>query len=102
MSDVHIKVEIAGSVYPLKVDSGEEKHIKEAVELINDKIAEFENKYAIKDKKDLLGMVMLQLVAQLNKQANSAEKELSHLKQLFADVEDMLKDHLKQVNNVSE
>ncbi len=102
MSDVHIKVEIAGSVYPLKVDSGEETHIKEAVELINDKIAEFENKYAIKDKKDLLGMVMLQLVAQLNKQANSAEKELSHLKQLFSSVEDMLKQHMLDIKNINE
>lgn len=101
MSEVHIKVEIAGTSYPLKVDSGEEQNIKEAVDLINDKIAEFEKKYAIKDKKDLLGMVMLQLVSQLNRQATDAEKELGHFKQLFADVEDMLKEHLRQVNQIN-
>lgn len=94
MSEVSIKVEVAGSVYPLKVSAEDEQNIKEAVKLINNKIAEFERNYAIKDKKDVLGMVMLQLVSQLYKQASQAERELSHLKQLFADVEEMLKDHI--------
>src|SRR5688572_30812904 len=102
MSEVNIKVEIAGSVFPLKVDAEDEQNIKEAVNLINNKIAEFERKYAIKDKKDVLGMVMLQLVSQLYKQASTTEKELSHLKQLFSDVEDMLKEHIRNANTIKE
>lgn len=102
MSEVSIKVEIAGSVFPLKIDAEDEQNIKEAVNLINTKIAEFERNYAIKDKKDVLGMVMLQLVSQLYKQAHNAEKELSDLKNLFADVEEMLKIHLQNVNNINE
>ena len=102
MSEVSIKVEIAGSVFPLKINAHDEQNIKEAVNLINTKIAEFERNYAIKDKKDVLGMVMLQLVSQLYKQAHSAEKELSDLKNLFADVEEMLKIHLQNVNNINE
>jgi cell division protein ZapA (FtsZ GTPase activity inhibitor) len=102
MSDVNIKVEIAGSVYPLKVDEDDEQSIKEAVNLINNKIAEFERKYAVRDKKDVLGMVMLQLVSQLYKQASTSEKEISHLKQLFADVEEMLKEHNRNVNSITE
>src|SRR3954468_23713523 len=102
MSDVNIKVEIAGSIYPLKVDAEDERNIKEAVELINNKIAEFEKNYAIKDRKDVLGMVMLQLVSQLYKQANNAEKELSHLKLLFADVELMLKEHQNNIKTITE
>ena len=86
MSEINIKVEVAGSIIPLKVNTDDEQNIKEAVELINNKIAEFEKNYAIKDKKDVLSMVMLQLVAQLYKQANTAEKELSHLKQLFQNI----------------
>ena len=84
MSEVNIKVEIAGSVFPLKVNAEDEQNIKEAVDLINNKIAEFEKNYAVKDKKDVLGMVMLQLVSQLYKQTTTAEKELSNLKLLFA------------------
>ncbi|NBQ47346.1 MAG: cell division protein ZapA, partial [Sphingobacteriia bacterium] len=73
MSEVNIKVEVAGSVYPLRVNAEDEENIKEAVDLINKKIAEFEKNYAVRDKKDVLGMVMLQLVSQLYKQASSAE-----------------------------
>jgi len=102
MSEVNIKVEIAGSIFPLKVDATDEQNIKEAVNLINTKLLEFERTYAVKDKKDVLTMVMLQLVSQLYKQANTAEKELSHLKQLFASVEEMLQQHSQNINNISE
>ncbi|MDI1354831.1 MAG: cell division protein ZapA [bacterium] len=102
MSEINIKVEVAGSVFPLKVDAKDEQNIKEAVDLINKKIAEFEKNYAIKDKKDLLSMVMLQLVSQFYTRASSAEKELSHLKLLFADVEVMLKEHQQNIKTITE
>ena len=102
MSEVNIKVEIAGSIFPIKANAEDEQNIKEAVSLINNKIAEFERNYAVKDKKDVLAMVMLQLVSQLYKQTDSAEKELSHLKKLFADVEEMLKDHLQNTKSINE
>jgi len=102
MSEVTIKVEVAGSVFPLRVNAEDEQNIKEAVDLINTKIAEFERTYAIRDKKDVMGMVMLQLVSQLYKQAQNAEKELSHLKLLFADVELMLKEHQQNINTITE
>ena len=102
MSEVNIKVEIAGSIFPLKVNAEDEQNIKEAVDLINNKIAELEKNYAVRDKKDVLAMVMLQLVAQLYKQANTAERELSHLKELFADVEEMLKQHFQNIKTINE
>ena len=99
MSEVNIKVEIDGSVFPLKINANDEQNIREAVGLINKKIAEFQRNYAVKDKKDVLGMVMLHLVAQFYKQATDAEKELSNLKKLFTDVEEMLKLHIQNMNN---
>jgi len=102
MSEVNIKVEVAGSVYPLRVNSEDELSIREAVDLINKKIAEFEKNYAVKDRKDVLEMVMLQLVSQLYKQAHNAEKELSHLKSLFTDVESMLQEHQRNINSIPE
>ncbi|MCE3225735.1 MAG: hypothetical protein K0S32_286 [Bacteroidetes bacterium] len=102
MSEVNIKVEIAGSIFPLKVDSTDEQNIKEAVNLINTKLGEFERNYPVKDKKDVLSMVMLQLVSQLYKQANTAERELSDLKQLFASVEEMLQQHVQDINKLTE
>ena len=102
MSEVNIKVEVAGNVYPLRVNEEDEPNIREAVKLINNKIAEFERNYTVRDKKDVLGMVMLQLVAQLYSQASESEKELSQLKQLFADVEEMLKVHIRSVKTLEE
>lgn len=102
MSQVNIKVEIAGSIFPLKVNAEDEDNIKEAVNLINTKLYEFEKAYAVKDRKDVLAMVTLQLVAELYKQASSAKEELSHLKQLFASVEEMLKEHVHNINKITE
>lgn len=102
MSEVSLKVEIASSVYTLKVNSIEEPSVKKAADLINQKIAEFEKQYAVKDKKDVLAMVTLQLVSQLQKQATTAEHELSILKEVFADVEKMLKLHQQHTNDIQE
>lgn len=102
MSEVNIKVEVAGNVYPLKVNAEDEQEIREAVKLINNKISEFERNYGVRDKKDLMGMVMLQLVSELLKQAKGAERDLSNLRKLFTDVEGMLKDHQRDINTLEE
>ncbi len=102
MDEVNIKVEIAGSIFPLKVNTDDETNIKEAVSLINTKIAEFEKTYAVKDKKDVLSMVMLQLVSQLYKQANTSQMELSNLKKVLQDVEDMLRQHQDNISNIND
>jgi cell division protein ZapA (FtsZ GTPase activity inhibitor) len=102
MTEVSIKVEIAGGLYPLKVKAEDEENVKRVVDLINTKIAEFEKSFAIKDKKDVLAMVMLQLVAQYYQKSEDAEKELSHLKILFIDMEMMLQEHYRNVKDIEE
>ena len=42
-----VKVEVAGGLYPLKVKQEDENIVKQAVELINQKISEFEKNYGI-------------------------------------------------------
>lgn len=95
MSEVSVKVEIANGIYPLKVKQEDERVVKQAVELINQKIAEFEKNYGVKDKKDVLAMVTLQLITELQKQKNSIEQELSTLNDVLNDVEQMLVQHQK-------
>ncbi len=99
MSDVNVKVEIANGIYPLKVKSEDENVVKQAVELINQKILEFEKNYGVKDKKDVLAMVTLQLITELLKGKHTAEQELSTLKDVLKDVEQMLVQHK---NNTTE
>ena len=102
MNEVSIKVEIAGGMYPLKVRTEDEENVRRVVDLINTKIVEFEKTYAVKDKKDVLAMVMLHLVAQFYQKAENTEKELSHLKILFIDVEMMLNQHYQDIKNLEE
>ncbi|MES2761091.1 MAG: cell division protein ZapA [Bacteroidota bacterium] len=102
MSDVSVKVEIAGGLYTLKVKSEDESNVKQAVELINQKISEFERNYEVKDKKDVIAMVTLQLVSQLAKEKNQAEQELSTLKLVLEDVEQMLVQHKDNIQKTEE
>lgn len=102
MSDVSVKVEIAGGLYPLKIKSEDERVVNEAVKLINQKISEFERNYGIKDKNDVLAMVMLQLISELQKQKNTAEEELSTLKVVLRDVEQMLALHKSNIKETEE
>ena len=99
MSEISLKVEIAGSSYPLKLESKDESNIKQAVELINKKISEFEKKFGIKDRKDVLAMVSLQLVSELVNDRNTAENELSTLKLILNDVSEQLRQHQINIKN---
>jgi cell division protein ZapA (FtsZ GTPase activity inhibitor) len=60
MSEITIKVSISNRVYPLKIKFSEEENVRKAAALINDKIKEFEENYAVRDKQDLLAMSCLQ------------------------------------------
>jgi len=102
MSDVSVKVEIAGGLYTLKIKSEDERSVKQAVELINQKISEFERNYGVKDKKDVLAMVTLQLVSLLQKDKDQAEQELSTLKVVLGDVEQMLAQHKQNIQETEE
>jgi cell division protein ZapA len=99
MSEKSVKVEIANGLYSLKIQSSEEENLTKAVELINQKISEFEKNYGIKDKKDVLAMVTLQLVTQLMSEKSKAISELSTLKNVLNDVESMLIQHQKNIQH---
>jgi cell division protein ZapA len=66
MSEVSIKVTIAGRTYPLTVRSEEEAGIRSAEQSLEESIAVFQKNYAVKDKQDLLAMAALQVTARKN------------------------------------
>jgi len=63
MSEVSIKVNIAGRTYPLTVSSLEEPGIRKAEQAIEESVQVFQKNYAVKDKQDLLAMAALQMAA---------------------------------------
>lgn len=61
MRNLSIKVIIANRPYPLTVSNEqEEEAIRKAAKRINDILKDYESKYAVKDKQDLLAMCALE------------------------------------------
>jgi len=59
MGEISIKINIADRLYPLKIEIEEEELIRKAAKNINEQIRVFQDKYAVKDKQDLLSMAVL-------------------------------------------
>jgi len=74
-SSFHIKLQIAGRYYPLVIDRNEEEKVRKAARVINDKVAQYQQKYRDKDGQDLLAMAAFQFVLnflELEEKSNEA------------------------------
>lgn len=74
MGEISIKINIADRVYPLKVNIEEEEIIRRAAKVINDRIKEYQDNYAVRDKQDLLSMCVLHYATTTLK----AERKVMH------------------------
>jgi len=72
MSELSIKVSIAGRTYPLTIKRDEEELIRKAAKNVDDNVRTLQQTYAVKDKQDLLAMAALQMATNALK---SSKKE---------------------------
>lgn len=84
MATLSIKVNIAGRMYPLTVDSREEAQLQKAADDLAKKLKAFEQSYAVRDKQDLLAMCALQYATETLKQQ---EQTNEHIKQRLTKLE---------------
>jgi cell division protein ZapA len=63
MSEISIKLHIAGRPYPLTIAAADEPRIRAIEKKLEDTIQSFQEAYAVKDKQDLLAMAALQVLA---------------------------------------
>ncbi len=59
-----ININIADRLYPLRIERKDEENIRKAAKIINDKVAQYKQKYVSKDLQDCLAMATLQFVIQ--------------------------------------
>ena len=91
MSELSIKVTIAGRSYPLTIEREEEENVRKAAKEINASVEALQNNYAVEDKQDLLAMVALEMSTKaLNKPENV--DNVGILKKI-ADIDALLTDH---------
>jgi cell division protein ZapA (FtsZ GTPase activity inhibitor) len=65
MGQQAITVKVAGKSYPMTVEGPEEEEtIRKAEKLIKERMAMYEQNYAINDVRDLLGMCVLQFATE--------------------------------------
>lgn len=64
MSELSVKINVAGRTYPLSISVEEEEDIRAAAEKIDATVRDFQENYAVKDKQDLLAMAALQIATQ--------------------------------------
>jgi cell division protein ZapA (FtsZ GTPase activity inhibitor) len=93
MTEVSLKVLLAGRTYPLVVKKEEEEGVLLAVKWINEKVKEFEQNYSVRDKQDLIAMAALNL---LSTQLNASQKTLAGDKELINQLDLFVSDYLQK------
>jgi cell division protein ZapA len=64
MSELQIKVNIADRHYPLKIATADEARVREAANMINQRVKEYFEHFSVKDKQDVLAMCALELATE--------------------------------------
>lgn len=68
MEELAVKISICDRVYPMKVQSMDEKYVRTAGNLIKKRIKVYSDQFGIHDKQDLLAMVALDCFIDMLKQ----------------------------------
>lgn len=87
---ININVIIADRPYPLKIKKSEEEGVRKAAKDINDKVKQFQQVYAAKDKQDYLAMSALMYAVQNNDIQNKAAIENANFENELITLEQIL------------
>lgn len=94
MEDKAISVLIADRQYKLTVDKEEYETVRKAARLIDQKVREYAQNYAFKDKQDLLAMIALQFTTGLLTEESKQKAVPEDLIKQLQDIDTILKNSL--------
>lgn len=94
MDELTISVTIADRPYRLNIKKEEEEQIRKAAKNINERIKQYSDNYAFKDKQDLLAMVSLEYAnsslvfeEKLDHSDQQINEQLSNLDNILSEIE---------------
>jgi len=93
---ISIKINLADRIYPMRIERNEEESIRKAAKIINDKVAQYKQKYVSKDIQDCLAMATLQFVIQ--KFDTEKRIDVSPLVEELEEMNDFLAEFLEKEN----
>lgn len=85
-----MNVIIAGRVYPLKIQNGEESAVREAVETVNNKLQELRASYEGRDMQDYMAMLLANFSVERVQRREQNTLEQSGLEQKLNELEAIL------------
>lgn len=90
MEKVKVTVNIADRSYPMMANAEEEEMIRKASKNLNQMVKDFESKYEVRDKQDVLAMCAIQytskyfgLLKEISEKENQTQEHLQQLIQKF-------------------
>ena len=75
MGEISIKITISDRIYPLKVNIEEEEIVRRAAKIINERIKDYQENYAVRDKQDLLSMAVLHYATAVLRTENKVQSQ---------------------------
>lgn len=93
---ININVIVADRPYPIKVKPHEESSVRQAAKEINEKVKEFQQVYAAKDKQDYLAMSSLMFVVDNIRNRHRIESDEGRMASELSDLDALLADRLSR------
>lgn len=94
MEELSINISIADRPYRLSINRSDEESVREAVKIINDRIKDYADAYAYKDKQDLLAMAALQYTVAAVRFKHDVTFRENHLEAKLSEIDNLLSTHL--------
>lgn len=96
MDELTISVKIAERPYRLTIKKDEEEIIRKAAKQINERLKEFSENYAFKDKQDLLAMIAILFASKSLNNEMRADQTDSKLATKLSEIDKVLSDVLNE------
>lgn len=90
MGEISIKITISDRIYPLKVNVEEEEIVRRAAKIINERIKEYQENYAVRDKQDLLSMAVLHYATAVLRAENAVQSQDTQISERVDELDGLL------------
>jgi cell division protein ZapA (FtsZ GTPase activity inhibitor) len=90
MGEISIKITISDRIYPLKVNIEEEEIVRRAAKIINERIKDYQENYAVRDKQDLLSMAVLHYATAVLRAENKVQSQDTALTDKIEELDGLL------------
>lgn len=90
MEELSVRIKIGDREYPMKVHPSEERNIRMAGRLINDKMKAYESNFGIHDKQDLLAMVAFDAVVEKMRAGDKLQHDNSEVAHHITEINQVL------------